>query len=195
MPDSVIRPATAGDATDITAIVDMAGEGLPAYIWSQAVDVGQSPFEIGRTRAMRAEGAFSYRNAHIAEVDKAVAGAMICYPLGDTIDIGNLNKMHEIGRPLALLEAEAPGHCYVTALAVYPEFRGRGVGASLLKHADAIGRTAAPNGMTIIVASENRGARRLYERVGYRAKASRPLVGFPGFKRGGEWVLMTKPHS
>jgi len=195
MPDSLIRRATSRDATDITAIVDMAGEGLPAYIWSQIVGVGQSPFEIGRTRAMRSDGAFSYRNAHIAEVDNQAAGAVICYPLSDPVDLGNINKMHEIGRPLALLEAEAPGHCYVTALAVYPEFRRRGVGASLLKNADAIGRTSAPNGMTIIVASENRGARRLYERVGYSAKASRPLVGFPGFKRGGEWVLMTKPHS
>jgi ribosomal protein S18 acetylase RimI-like enzyme len=47
--------------------------------------------------------------------------------------------------------------------------------------------------MSIIVASENIGARRLYEKVGYREKASRPLVAFPGFKRGGEWVLLTKP--
>ena len=195
MPDCLIRRATPRDATDIAAIVDMAGEGLPAYIWGQVVAIGQSPYEIGRTRAMRAEGAFSYCNAHIAEVDKAVAGAVICYALGDPVDLGNLHKMHEIGRPLALLEAEAPGHCYVTALAVYPEFRRHGVGASLLKHADAIGRATAPNGMTIIVASQNLGARRLYEQAGYRAKASRPLVGFPGFKRGGEWVLMTKPHS
>lgn len=195
MTNRTIRPATPRDATDIAAIVDMAGEGLPAYIWGQIVDVGQSSHEIGRTRAMRPDGAFSYRNTHIAEIDGVVAGAVICYPLGDPVEIGNLDKMHEIGRPLALLEAEAPGHCYVTALAVYPEFRRRGVGRSLLKHADAIGRDTAPKGMTIIVASENIRAKRLYEEIGYRAKASRPLIGFPGFKRGGEWVLMTKAHS
>ncbi len=195
MLDCMIRRATPRDATDIAAMVDMAGEGLPAYFWSLMVEAGQAPFAIGRARAMREEGAFSYRNVHIAEVDDAVAGAVIVTALGDPVDTDDVDKLHEIARPLALLEAQAPGHCYVNALAVYPEFRRWGIGARLLAHADMLGHTLAPKGMTIIVASENVGARRLYERNGYRAKASRPLVAFPGFKRGGDWVLLTKPHS
>ena len=98
----MIRRATPRDATDIAAMVDMAGEGLPAYFWSQMVEVGQGPFEIGRTRAMRDDGAFSYRNTHIAEVDGAVAGAVVITTLGDPVNVGNLEKLHEIARPLAL---------------------------------------------------------------------------------------------
>jgi ribosomal protein S18 acetylase RimI-like enzyme len=189
-----IRSATRRDATDLVALVDIAGEGLPAYFWSAMVEVGQSPFEIGRNRALRNEGSFSWRNAHLAEVDGTVAGLLIGYVIEDPVDLSNLDEMHEIVRPLAELEAEAPGHWYVNVLAAYPEFRGMGIGSMLLARADEIGRDNG-TAMAIIVASENTGAKRLYERAGYRARASRPLRGFPGYKRGGDWVLMTKPHS
>jgi ribosomal protein S18 acetylase RimI-like enzyme len=80
-------------------------------------------------------------------------------------------------------------------LATYPEYRGQGVAKALLAHADALGRAAGCRGMAIIVASENERARRLYGHVGYREKARRPLVAYPGFHRGGDWVLLVKPHS
>ncbi len=195
MSDRLIRPATIRDATDLAALVDMAGEGLPSYFWGNMAEVGQSPFEVGRTRAMREEGAFSYRNAHVAELGGAVAGALIGYLIDDPVDLSGIDDMTPFARDLTLLEAEAPGHWYVNVLATYPEFRGQGIGEALLAHADALGRAGAAKGMSIIVASENRGARRLYEKVGYREKASRPLVAFPGFKRGGDWVLLTKPCS
>ena len=51
-----IRPATLSDATHLAALVDIAGEGFASYFWSQMADPGQSPFEIGRARAMRDEG-------------------------------------------------------------------------------------------------------------------------------------------
>jgi ribosomal protein S18 acetylase RimI-like enzyme len=195
MSDFRIRPATPRDATDLVAMIDMAGEGLPTCFWSHMAEAGQSPIEIGRARAMREAGAFSYRNAWIAEIGAAVAGILIGYTIDDPVDLSNIDDLHEIARPLVRLEAKAPGHWYVNALAVYPEFRRLGVGTRLLHQADALGRASAPNGMTIIVASENIGARRLYERFGYREKASEPLVAYPGFKRGGEWVLLTRPHS
>lgn len=195
MTKRVIRPATLRDATDLAAMVDMAGEGLPTYFWSQMVEAGQSPIEIGRMRAMREEGAFSYRNAQIAEVVGRIAGGLVSYAIADASDASEIAEMHEIARPLALLEAEVPGYWYVNVLAVYPEFRGQGIGRELLSKADQLGREANSKGMAIIVASENVGALRLYERAEYRPVARRPLVGYRGFKRGGDWILLTKPHS
>jgi ribosomal protein S18 acetylase RimI-like enzyme len=69
-----------------------------------------------------------------------------------------------------------------------------GIGSELLARADELGRRQS-KGMAIIVASENAGAKRLYERSGYKVRTSRSLVGFPGFMRGGDWILLTKPHS
>jgi len=155
---------------------------------------GQSPFEFGRSRALREEGDFSYRNAHIAEVDGAVAGGLIGYPLPDPPEVGSLDEMHEIVRPLALLEAEAPGHWYVNMLAVYPEFRGNGLGGRLLAFAAELGRAAASRGMAIIVSAKNDGAVRLYERSGYRVAARRAAATIIG-RQDKEWLLLTRPHD
>jgi ribosomal protein S18 acetylase RimI-like enzyme len=192
MAGIAIRPATLRDATDLAAFVDMAIEGIASHFWSEMAEAGQSPSEVGRARAMREEGAFSYRNAHIAEIGGAVAGALVGYLIDDPVDLSGIDQMGQFARDLTLLEAEAPGHWYVNVLATYPEYRGRGVGSALLAQADKLGLAASAKGMSIIVASENIGARRLYEKAGYREKASRPLVAFPGFKRGGAWVLLTK---
>lgn len=89
----------------------------------------------------------------------------------------------------------APGHWYVNILAAYREFRGRGVATALLAHADALGRAANAKGMAIIVASENDRAVTLYDKLGYRQIATRPLRPFPGYKRGGDWLLFTKPFA
>ena len=190
-----IRPGTRADALDLVAFVDMAGEGFAAYLWSTIAEPGQSPIEVGRQRALRNTGSFSWLNAHIAEVDGEVAGALVGYVIDDPVDPADIARAPDLARPLAELEAEAPGHWYVNALAVHPEFRRHGVGAALLAHADALGREAGAKGMAIIVASENDRAVRLYKKVGYTQVARRPLIPFPGFKRGGDWLLLTKPLS
>jgi len=69
---------------------------------------------------------------------------------------------------------------------------GYGIGKALLTHAESLARASAAKGMAMIVASENRVARRLYENVGYREMASRPIVAFSGLHHGGDWLLMTK---
>ena len=190
-----IRPATRADAMDLVAFVDMAGEGFASYFWSTMAEAGQSPIEIGRQRALRNTGSFSWLNAHIADVDGAAAGALIGYVIDDPVDPAEIARTPELVRPLAELEAEAPGHWYVNVLAVHPEFRRHGVGAALLAHADVLGREAGTKGMAIIVASENDRAVSLYNMVGYRETARRPLKPFPGYKRGGDWLLLVKPHS
>jgi ribosomal protein S18 acetylase RimI-like enzyme len=195
MADIIIRPATRRDATDLVAFVDMAGEGLPAHFWSQLAEAGQGPFEVGRNRALRDEGAFAWKNAWIAEVDGAPAGSVVCYRIFDPVDLSGLENMAQLARDLTLLEAQAPGYWYVNVLATYPEYRGQGAASALLAHAEALGRAAGTKGMAIIVASENERARRLYEHAGYREAARRPLVAYSGFRRGGDWVLLLKPHS
>jgi ribosomal protein S18 acetylase RimI-like enzyme len=190
-----IRPASIADATHLAALVDIAGEGFASYFWSQMATAGQSPFEIGRARAMRDEGAFTWRNAHIAEADGLVAGALVGYRIDDPVDLQAVASASGLVRPLIALEAEVPGFWYVNVLAVFPEFRGQGIGRALLSHADALGRVAGTKGMAIIVASGNEGAMRLYKGAGYAERARRPLMPFPGYRRDGDWVLMTKPHG
>ena len=55
---------------------------------------------------------------------------------------------------------------YIQTVCVEPAFRGRGVGAALVAHAEARAFRDSPN-VFLCVSSFNPGARRLYERLGY----------------------------
>lgn len=194
MTGPAIRPARLADATHLACLVDIAGEGFASHFWAHMAGEGQSPYEVGRARAMRDTGSFTWRNAHVAEIGGDVAGALVGYAIDDPFDRAVLAEASDLVRPLIELEAEAPGFWYVNVLAVFAEYRGKGVGRALLAHADTLGRAAGTRGMAIVVASENSGAMRLYRRDGYVERARRPLVPFPGYRRGGDWVLLTRPH-
>jgi ribosomal protein S18 acetylase RimI-like enzyme len=188
-----IRPARKFDAAALAILIDIAGEGLPAFLWSQMRAPGQSVLEVGRARAARAESGFSYRNATVGEIDSEVASCLVDYRLDDPYDAGDLAALPEMVRPLVELEAKAPGSWYVNVLATFPEFRGQGIGARLLALAEERGHAQGATSMSVIVASENTGAARLYERTGYREIARAPVVEFAGCAHGGDWVLMVKP--
>jgi hypothetical protein len=61
------RRARTEDAGALAELIDRAGEGLPYRLWSRAASPGQDPLEIGRQRAGRTEGGFSFRNAVVLE--------------------------------------------------------------------------------------------------------------------------------
>ena len=51
----------------LAELVNYAGDGLPFHLWSKMAAPGESAWEVGRGRAARPEGGFSYRNATIIE--------------------------------------------------------------------------------------------------------------------------------
>jgi ribosomal protein S18 acetylase RimI-like enzyme len=190
---ATFRPAVKADASALAVLVDIAGEGLPAHLWSTLRAPGQSILEVGRERAARETGGFSYRNAVVAEVEGEIAACLVGYRLDDPYDLGNLDEMPELVRPLVLLEASAPGSWYVNVLATFPEFRRKGLGTALLAIAEDKAREDGAPALSVIVAGENEPAARLYEAAGYRPLAAEPIFAFPGCPHGGDWVLMVKP--
>jgi ribosomal protein S18 acetylase RimI-like enzyme len=80
----------------------------------------------------------------------------------------------------------------VNVLAAYPQHRGNGYGTALLGLAEELARETLRRGMSIIVADTNVGARRLYERYGYREVASRRMVKEGWVHPGTSFVLLTK---
>ena len=96
----VIRPATKLDASELVCLIDCAGYGIPLGVWAGMLDDEASVLEVGRKRAMREEGGFSYRNAWIAERDGAVAGALVGYRLDEEIDLSDIDDVPASFRPL-----------------------------------------------------------------------------------------------
>ncbi len=191
--EPAIRAACKADASEMVALIDCAGYGMPLWIWQGMKTDEASALEVGRKRAMRAEGSFSYRNAHIVENMGQVMGMLIGYPIEDPYDMGDMEKTPEAFRPMVELEAQVPGSWYVNVVAVHAEYRGRGLGSRLLGHAEYLAKQTHNETMSIICESRNLNAYRLYERLGYREAARRPRVPFPGDATGSEeWVLMKK---
>jgi ribosomal protein S18 acetylase RimI-like enzyme len=169
------RPATKADASALAVLVDIAGEGLPAHLWSTLKAPGQSILEVGRERAAREEGGFSYRNAIVAEeVGGEIAACLVGYRLDDPYELGDLEEIPELVRPLVLLEAKAPGSWYVNVLATFPEFRRLGIGIELLGIAEQKALADGAAALSVIVAGGNERAARLYRRAGFTAAAREP---------------------
>lgn len=190
-PDA-FRPARKTDAPSLAELVNYAGEGMPLYLWSKLARSGEDPWEIGRTRAAREEGAFSYRNAVVADIGGECAGCLIGYDIPDAV-ASIPGAMPPMFVPLQELENLAPGTWYVNVLGVKPQFRSRGLGGKFLAFAEREARARGLRGLSLIVADENRGARRLYERAGFRDTATRKMVKEDWTSASENWVLMVKP--
>lgn len=152
------RPAAIDDAPVLAELVNDAGEGLPLYLWGKMAERGETAWDVGRRRAARDEGSFSYRNAVVIEHDGQCAGCVIGYEIPDRP--GPIpDDMPRMFVPLQELENLAPATWYVNVLAVRPGFRGRGFGTRLLALADERAGSLGKGGMSVIVSDANTGGR------------------------------------
>ncbi len=185
------RPATIDDAPVLAELVNYASEGMALYLWEQMAEPGETVWDVGRRRAARDDGSFSYRNADIIEHDGEAAGCLIGYEIADEVEPVP-DDTPALFRPLMELENLAPGTWYVNVLAVVPDHRNKGLGEALLARADNIGRDLGKRGMSLIVSDGNPNAQRLYERCGYEVAAQRAMFKDGWENKAENWILMTK---
>ena len=130
--DISIRKAVAEDAAELAVLMNSAGEGIPAYLWSRTAEPGMDIMAFGARRVARTEGNFSFRNVHVAMLDSSLAGMLLSYRLSDPYDLGDLDQYPEIVRPLGELEAQVADSWYINAVATTESCRSRGVGKRLM---------------------------------------------------------------
>lgn len=189
----LISPANKADAKDLAYLINQAGEGIPEYLWSSTCEDGEQPLDVGVRRASREDGGFSYKNARVIHQENQVAGMIISYPLDDPYVVGDLDEYPKVVRPLIELEMLAPGSWYINALATYDRFRRQGIAKELMVEAEWLAQRQKVQTMSVIVASENPVAKRLYLSLGYTIEASRPVQNYPTAMHGGDWELLIKP--
>jgi len=190
--DPPFRQAIPEDAKDLAQFVNMAGEGLPLYLWEQMASAGETAWETGFARAKRDTGAFSYRNAILRVVGDDAVACLIGYPLEDNPPATDYSEMPPMFVPLQQLEDMVSGTWYINVVATKEAYRGQGYGKELLVLAEKIAAGLGKRGLSLIVADTNTGARRLYAGLGYRELAQRPIVKERWKHPGKNWVLMTK---
>jgi ribosomal protein S18 acetylase RimI-like enzyme len=194
-PSPTIKPsfrrATSDDAHTLAEFIELASEGLALYLWTKIAGTTRDPWSVGRERVRSGAVGLSFQNAVLAELLGQPAAALIGYPLPDAPRPAS-DELPALLVPLHELMNEASGTWYVHALAASGEYRGRGLGSALLAVADDLAASARKSGLSLIVSDTNSGARKLYERCGYREVARRRMVKEQWKHPGTEWVLLRK---
>jgi ribosomal protein S18 acetylase RimI-like enzyme len=189
--DIRLRAAKPDDARDLARLIEIAGAGIPTWLWSGMAAPGESPLDVGERRARREEGGFSYRNAIVADRAGAVVGMILAYslpPLGED----EIAEAPEVLRPILALEAEVPDSWYINAFAIDEAERGHGTGSRLMDATLDAARAAGCDQASVQFFSENARAGAFYRRHGFREVAARPVVPHPAFKYTGDTVLLVR---
>ena len=87
-----------------------------------------------------------------------------------------VRALRMLGNLLLLSEGVRPDEFIVEMLAVDPSFRGLGIGTALMHEAETMARVMDKRTMSLRVITENKGAIRLYQRLGY--ETTRTWRGF-----------------
>ncbi len=188
----LIKDADREDAVDLAKLINLAGEGIPEYLWKDMAEKGESPWDVGAKRAAREEGGFSYKNARVCVADNILIGMIMSYRQDNPYHFGNINDFPRIVRPLIELESKAPGSWYINAVATFEQYRGQGVAQALIIDTECKAKAVGCDAISLIVASENRQAKKLYDFLGFNVTDVLPVVTFPGCRCGGNWLLMIK---
>jgi len=182
-------PARKEDAGIIARLYQISADGVADYIWTTLAEPGEDPLDVGTRRYARTGTAFSYESCTLAKVGNEIAGMLVAFPMH--VDPGAERDPDPILAPYATLEED--NSYYICGVALFPEFRGAGLGRRLMALAEAQARSRGYGKLSLIVFEGNEIARGLYERLGYREVARAAIVPHPLIHyAGGDALLMVK---
>lgn len=190
-----IRRAEKTDAQVLAPLIDAAGYGIPSFFWSRMKTDGQTTLECGTAQTALEQGAFSYSHAWVADIDGQVVGALAGYVPNENNVSANMDVMPFFLRPIIELEIVSVGTWYINAIATTPEFQCRGIASKMLAHALDLALEEGADALSLVVNSNNRHARALYEREGFLDYDVRDVLPPPGLDLSGQWILMKKVLS
>ena len=183
------RRARVEDCGKIAALYSISSDGVADYIWRKLAGPGEDPLEVGERRYAREDSAFSYKNCVVAEHNGEVIGMLVAFPMETEPDPGEPEGREDpVLAPYG--ELERRGSYYLCGMALLPEHRGRGLGARMLGLAREEARRRGLAEMSLIVFEQNAGAKRLYERHGFREVDRRPVVPHELIRYTGDALLM-----
>ncbi len=187
MRELLTRDAIASDSRDIARLYQISSDGVADYIWSKLAEPGESPLEVGSRRYQRTSTEFSFENCTIVEENSETIAMLQAFPMivdEDYVETDPVLKPYS--------ELELDDSYYVSGVAVFESFRGRGIGARLMDLAEQHCAQLGLDSISLIVFEQNTGAKRLYDRLGYTESDRRQVVAHPLIHHTGDAILMSK---
>jgi len=184
-----LRKAVKEDCADIARLFLISSDGLAEYIWSKVAEPGETVIETGTRRYVREGEIFSFENCLIAEHDGAIVGMAHSYTMEKVPD-ANSNS-DPILAPYSALEDY--GSLYLSGVAVYAQYLKTGIGTALMGAVIQRAKDLTLPRISLVCFERNEGAMRLYQQLGFRELARRPLVPHPTLRyRDGDAVLLAR---
>lgn len=188
MNDAQFRPAEKSDCQAIASLYSISSDGVADYIWTKLAQPGEDILDVGRRRYEREDTLFSYPNCTVATVDEKIAGMLVAFPM--LVDETAEPESDPVLVPYYKLEAD--NSYYICGIALFPEYPHRGIGTQLMKLAEDQAIAKGFDKLSLIVFEQNKNAKRLYDRLGYREIAREAIVPHPLIHCSGDAILMVK---
>ncbi|HEY0833446.1 MAG TPA: GNAT family N-acetyltransferase [Azospirillum sp.] len=168
MPSELhIRPAEADDALEVAALMVMAGGGIYDFLL-EGMLAGATVEQMLAAGVAGTAGSFSYRQCIVAESGGAVVGLAHAYPALWMRDVDRAGfPADRLEHIRTFDETQDWGSLFLSALAVDPAWRRRGVARRLLDAVYERARTIGFDRVTLHVWADNAPARRLYDAQGF----------------------------
>lgn len=175
----VIRPATPEDAALAAELIalsmgDYGDHALGFGDHQRAVSLLSALFTLKVNR-------FSHDSTVLGMLDGRVAGLLLSFPgnqyfrrnLALAGQIPGILGMREAWRlgihsfPAALGKETEADEFYIAQVATHPQFQRKGIGQSLMSHAEELARKARLHKVSLVVELDNEPACALYRKMGY----------------------------
>lgn len=124
---------------------------------------------------------YTYKNTRVAEMKGKLVGALLSYP-GDIYRELRHKTFTELWPDLTQMEAESeqetdPGEYYLDSLAVLPDYRGQGIGRTLLRDGIQKGISMGFTHIALIADAEMPHLISLYTSIGFKSAEHRHAFG------------------
>jgi len=183
----IFRPAKKSECPIIAGLYSISSDGVANYIWTKLSTSGENILDVGTRRYEQEDSVFSYRNCTIVEIDHQIAGMLVAYPMH--VDPGYIEEDPVL---LHISRLEEDNSYYICGMALFPEYRGQGIGTRLLKKAEEECAKAALNKLSLVCFEQNTRAMNLYLKNGYWETTRELVVPHPLIHYTGDAVLMVK---
>lgn len=190
-----LRPATEADVADLARLYILATAGL--------VDAAYDGLEPGVPLETLTEWRFtqlgsvrSYEHCRMAQAESDVAGMMNAFPIDRLDDAPSDPRLTPdraaLFAPIIELLHQGAGTYYISAVAVYPQFRGRGIARQLMTAATSDARRLGFADLSLVSFEQNAPALTLYQRLGFETTARSPVIPHPLIQYTGDLLLMRR---
>ncbi len=186
----IFRPAEKGESRTIARLYSMSSDGVADYLWTAMAREGEDILDVGKKRYSREDTPFSYKNCVIAESGGRIAGMIAAFPMPGPEENAANTDPDPVLAPYGKLEQY--NSYYIAGMAVFPEYRGKGIGSKFLEIATETALRMGFRQLSLIVFEQNEGARKLYARQGFYEIAREEVVPHELIHYTGWALLMVK---